>query len=86
MEQSNAEEKKFITERVIKYIKKINSNINIECISINILKYAGGLNNDNYKITIEKDSKVVNEYFFKIFKNKIDNKKLESDDQMSNSY
>ena len=81
MEQSNAEEKKFITERVIKYIKKINSNINIECISINILKYAGGLNNDNYKITIEKDSKVINEYFFKIFKNKIDNKKLESDVQ-----
>ena len=81
MEKPNDEEKKFITERVIKYIKKINSNINIESISIKILKYAGGLNNDNYKITIEKDSKVINEYFFKIFKNKIDNKKLESDVQ-----
>ena len=81
MEQPNDEEKKFITERIIKYIKKINSNINIESISIKILKYAGGLNNDNYKITIEKDSKVINEYFFKIFKNKIDNKKLESDVQ-----
>lgn len=67
MEKPNDEEKKFITERVIKYIKKINSNINIESISIKILKYAGGLNNDNYKITIEKDSKVINEYFFKIY-------------------
>ena len=66
MEKPNDEEKKFITERVIKYIKKINSNINIESISKKILKYAGGLNNDNYKITIEKDSKVINEYFFKI--------------------
>jgi hypothetical protein len=81
MEQPNDVEKKFITERVIEYIKRINSNINIETISINILKYAGGLNNDNYKITIEKDSKIINEYFFKIFKNKIDNKKLESDVQ-----
>jgi len=81
MEQPNDEEKKFITERVIKYIKKINSNTNIESIKINILKYAGGLNNDNYKITIENDSKIINEYFFKIFKNKIDNKKLESEVQ-----
>ena len=81
MEQPNDEEKKFITERVIKYIKRINSNLNIESISIKILKYTGGLNNDNYKITIEKDSKIINEYFFKIFKNKIDNKKLESDVQ-----
>jgi hypothetical protein len=81
MEQPNDEEKKFIRERVIQYIKKINSNINIENIKINILKYAGGLNNDNYKITIEKDSKIINAYFFKIFKNKIDNKKLESDVQ-----
>ena len=81
MEQPNDEEKKYISEKVIKYLKKINSNVNIESISINILKYSGGLNNDNFKITIEKDSKIINEYFFKIFKNKIDNKKLESEVQ-----
>ena len=65
-------------------MKKNISNIDISKISIIIEKCKACLNNDNYIVTIkEKESqeKVLYEYFIKIFRNKKENKILESEVQ-----
>ena len=76
----NEDERNSIIQKITKYLQNKVPTIKIAEISINVEKFPGGLNNDNYKIIIkEKESKkILNEYFLKIFKNRIDNKKLES--------
>ena len=79
MEKISIEERNSINKKVIKFIEKNRPLINPSNISIIIEKYIG-LNNDNYKITIsnKQSQKIIEQYFLKIFKNRIDNKKLES--------
>ena len=76
------EERNSINKKVIKFIEKNRPHINPSTISIIIEKYIG-LNNNNYKIIIsdKESNKILDEYFLKIFKNRLDNKKLESDVQ-----
>ena len=80
MAQMTEDERNSVNKKIIKYIQNNRPKINFSEISIIIEKFPGGLNNDNYKIIAkEKESqKILDQYFLKIFKNRIDNKKLES--------
>ena len=84
MTEIDEKEKNSVKEKIINYMKKNISNIDISKISIIIEKCKACLNNDNYIVTIkEKESqeKVLYEYFIKIFRNKMENKILESEVQ-----
>ena len=83
MTEINEEEKNSVKEKIINYIKKNNFTLNISNISINIEKCKACLNNDNYIVIIkDKESqKTLIELFLKVFRNKKDNKKLESEVQ-----
>ena len=83
MSKINEEEKNSVKEKIINYIQKNNSALSISNISIIIEKCKACLNNDNYIVTIkEKEGqKTLFELFLKVFRNKKDNKKLESEVQ-----
>ena len=83
MSEINEEEKNSVKEKIINYIQKYNSTLNISNISILIEKCKECLNNDNYIVTIkDKDSQNnLFELFLKVFRNKMENKKLESEVQ-----
>lgn len=83
MNKSEEEQRIFVKEKIIKYIKNNRPKINISKIDISIEKLKMCLNNDNYRIIIieNETQKILDQYFLKIFRNKIDNKKLESDVQ-----
>ena len=83
MSEINEEEKNSVNEKIINYIQNNHSEINISNISISIEKCKACLNNDNYIIIIkDKESqKTLFELFLKVFRNKMDNKKLESEVQ-----
>ena len=83
MSEINEEEKNSVNEKIINYIQNNHSEINISNISISIEKCKACLNNDNYIIIIkDKESqKTLFELFLKVFRNKMNNKKLESEVQ-----
>ena len=83
MSEINEEEKNSVKEKIINYIKTNNSTLNISNIIINIEKCKACLNNDNYIIKIKdiQSQKTLYELFLKVFRNKMENKKLESEVQ-----
>ena len=83
MSEINEEESNSVKEKIINYIKTNNSTLNISNIIINIEKCKACLNNDNYIIKIkDKESQnTLYELFLKVFRNKMENKKLESEVQ-----
>ena len=83
MSEINEEEKNSVKEKIINYIQKNNSALSISNISIIIEKCKACLNNDNYIVTIKDKEcqKTLFELFLKVFRNKKDNKKLESEVQ-----
>ena len=80
MTEMTEDEKVSISNKILKYIQTNKQSMQISNIDIIIEKFPGGLNNDNYKTIIkEKNShNILDIYFIKIFKNRIDNKSLES--------
>lgn len=83
MSEINEEESNSVKEKIINYIKTNNSTLNISNIIINIEKCKACLNNDNYIIKIKdiQSQKTLYELFLKVFRNKMENKKLESEVQ-----
>ena len=83
MSEINEEESTSVKEKIINYIKTNNSTLNISNIIINIEKCKACLNNDNYIIKIKdiQSQKTLYELFLKVFRNKMENKKLESEVQ-----
>ena len=83
MSEINEEESNSVKEKIINYIKTNNSTLNISNIIINIEKCKACLNNDNYiiKIKDKESQKTLYELFLKVFRNKMENKKLESEVQ-----
>ena len=83
MSEINEEESNSVKEKIINYIKTNNSTLNISNVIINIEKCKACLNNDNYIIKIkDKESQnTLYELFLKVFRNKMENKKLESEVQ-----
>ena len=83
MSEINEEESNSVKEKIINYIKTNNSTLNISNVIINIEKCKACLNNDNYIIKIKdiQSQKTLYELFLKVFRNKMENKKLESEVQ-----
>ena len=83
MSEINEEESNSVKEKIINYIKTNNSTLNISNIIINIEKCKACLNNDNYIIKIKdiQSQNTLYELFLKVFRNKMENKKLESEVQ-----